>query len=1067
LGSTRLDAVLRKATELMIQTGVLTVSWTTLVRSDSAEDVAVLLRSGVLAEGVSPSNGARSISFAHHVLFDYAVAFLIFREGESSLAAQISSNTTLLFVARPSLQMYFEYVWELTRTREAFWLAALELAHADEIPEIARVIAPGVAALALSEASDIRSLISWFDSDRNGTLNVLRHLFTAHSQMIENEASERWQPTWLPVVELLAREIGTDTVILLRNLLRAFTKDDLMPDAREVVGSSCRELLQWSWRVASKDRFFLYVAIRGVCMTYSTDTVESAHLLRSVINAERLVDRGYLDLPLVAQHLDMVWPDDPALAADVFVAAFTHQEVSTDTTPMMTGVLSMTSNRRQDYEMAHHLLKELAPKFLDAEPMLAIPAIAEIGLIYSSRYGYSPDTTSVNWQGAPVHIMNDMFWDRDDFSDEEAGILFAFRGWLTQGECHFEADNPTVAIDILRSIISPSAMWRALLDELSSMGRSLEPLVPLLASPVAILSTGLAGPIRGALELGFASLPANARRTIEAAIEGLGDEPDSRESRLRDRLVMSLEGSGLQSAFLISRLRELTEARTPPEPGAPSFATSEQDDEDEYLRDIGVDLDLAYNAAIPPLRNQLSSFLSDHLNDPPGLSTSAATWPLVRQLFDALSAPRVDPRLRELGMDDVGRAAEIIARTSWPGSLDEGDRAQFQELILNLSRLNAPEDPGPDYDGQSWPLNARTSAAQSIIWLLRQGEGRELRPRLIDMIEDPSIYVRLGILRYIRTLATEDPECVEAVIEFEMNRETSGAAFAQFLVMLSYLPIDTETLLDRTNRIYEKAVRLGDQGNEARKVAFQIFSGRYIWQGAPTALVETRRRMNDESALAFELDAIQGGFRSAFESNLDGGAVRSRSFSLALEVQAAAASRHRQLQLLAVDASSDDPERIRAEIRSWGQVLAGIATDAYYSSGAYTRDEDDPRQDISEDEYYRVSRPVLLALLEIPYPSIVHHVIQTLNHVSSAAPREVFLDIALAVSKGRESAYETDLSGEPLLVSIVSRYLAQDRGMFRSDERCRQALIEILDTLVVSGSASAATLTYQLQEIFR
>jgi hypothetical protein len=1063
----RLDEVLRTATQLMIRTGVLTVGWTSLVRPETAEDVAVLLRSGVLTEGIHPSNGARSISFAHHVLFDYAVAFLIFREGETSLAAQIRANRTLLFVARPSLQMYFEHLWELSGTREAFWLAALELARAEEIPEIARVIAPGVAALALSESSDIHSLISWFDSNRESTLNVLRHLFTAHFQIIENEASQRWQPVWLPVVKRLAGDIEIDTVVVLRNLLRAFTKDDPTPDAHEVVGGACRALLEWSWRVGSKDRFFLYVAIRGVCMTYSSDLVASARLLRSVIDAERLADRGYLDLPLVAQHLDLVWPDDPALAADVYVAAFRHHEESTESTPMVTGVLSMTSNRRQDYDMAHHSLKELAPGFLAAAPGHAIPAIAEIGLIYSSRYGYRPDTLAVNWQGAVAHIMDDSFWDRDHHGDEEWEILRAFRGWLAPGEGHPQADHPGVAIDLLRSIPSPAAMWRALLEELSSEGRSLEPLLPILASPVAILSPGLARPIREALESGFARLPAEAKQAIELAIEELGDEPESRENRLRDRLILSLDGSGLRSEVLLSRLRELTASHTSPESDAPSSWTSERDDEDVYLRDIGIDLDLAHNAAIVPLRNQLSSFLSDHLNDPPALSASAASWPLVRQLFDALSAQDVDPRLAGLGMDDVGRAVEIMARTAWPASLDDEDRAALYGMILTLSHLDAPEDPGPNYDGHSWPSSARTSAAQSIIWLLRQGEGRSLRPRLLEMIEDPSIYVRLGILRYIRALAAEDPECVEAVVKFEMNRETSGSAFARFLVMLSYLPIDTETLLDRTNRIYEKAVRLGDTGKEAREVAFQISSGRYIWQGAPIALDATRRRMNDVSVLAFELDAIQDGFRSAFESNMDGGAVRSRAFSLALEVQAAAASHHLELQLLAVDASSEDLERIRTEIRGWGQVLDGIATDAYYSSGAYTRDEADPRQDISEDEYYRVSRPVLLALLEIPYPSIVHHVIQTLYHVSSAAPREVFLDIALAVSKGRESAYESDLSGEPLLVSIVSRYLAQDRGMFRSDEPCREALIDILDTLVASGSTSATTLTYQLQEIFR
>jgi hypothetical protein len=112
-------------------------------------------------------------------------------------------------------------------------------------------------------------------------------------------------------------------------------------------------------------------------------------------------------------------------------------------------------------------------------------------------------------------------------------------------------------------------------------------------------------------------------------------------------------------------------------------------------------------------------------------------------------------------------------------------------------------------------------------------------------------------------------------------------------------------------------------------------------------------------------------------------------------------------------------------------------------------------------------RGLLQGLLVVPYPSVVHHVVATLDYLSPADPAEVFVDIAEAVRRGVEGGYEYDPSGEALLVKIVRRYLATNRGLFQTNESCREALIDILDALVLAGSSDAMSLTYRLQEVYR
>lgn len=117
--------------------------------------------------------------------------------------------------------------------------------------------------------------------------------------------------------------------------------------------------------------------------------------------------------------------------------------------------------------------------------------------------------------------------------------------------------------------------------------------------------------------------------------------------------------------------------------------------------------------------------------------------------------------------------------------------------------------------------------------------------------------------------------------------------------------------------------------------------------------------------------------------------------------------------------------------------------------------------------FLREGAELLDILQEIPFPEVVHSLLETFEELVESSPPEVLQRIAAAVRTGIESAYQHESLGVGLAVTLVRRYLADHRRLLQEDRQCREALISILDTFVRAGWPAAMELTFRLDEIFR
>jgi hypothetical protein len=181
------ETILRQVAEKMVASRSLRVS-RSIVASSPAADPALMevLGSHVLVEW-QPSPEARPdryiLTFAHHVLFDYAIARLLLRGLAEDFIRLLAREPELVLAIRPSLVLHFQYAWLSDQSRVFFWDLVHKVMRTTAIPAVGKIIGPSVAAELTTQVSDCEPLFRALE-DPNPNIyttaeSTLRHLVGA------------------------------------------------------------------------------------------------------------------------------------------------------------------------------------------------------------------------------------------------------------------------------------------------------------------------------------------------------------------------------------------------------------------------------------------------------------------------------------------------------------------------------------------------------------------------------------------------------------------------------------------------------------------------------------------------------------------------------------------------------------------------------------------------------------------------------------------------------------------------------------------------------------------------
>lgn len=1101
------EAVLRRAVQGMVQDRSLRVDWDRVGDDPSASPaLSDLLRAHVLTEWAptpSASPDRSTLTFAHHVLFDYAVARVLFRISPQRLAALLVSDPSLVLLARPSLVMHFHYLWDRgAENRQTFWDSVLVLCGTTGIPEIGKLIGPGVAAELVRQVQELEGLTEALkvgNPRREAAENALHHLIRA---VIAEEGLTRFNEradVWYTLADLISQDLRKETVYPLQWLISLLVERVTHPAADQIakIGGAARRVLEFAWRMVPRDRGLVIYAIQHVSRTFASDPATSAALLRRALEPEHLAAHGSEEMLWIAQEIKNLLTHDTDLVRDIYATAFSHRETSESPTPMGGIVLPLRSTRRQDYESGLYSLKESYPTFLHKAPENAVLALNAALEAHAARdFGArTQEEVRFKFRGADARLLRDhsRTWDRGARHDDVVEMLDHLQAYLEK------LAAPGGSVETLHALIRTlvregrlAALWRRLLELGTRYPETAGHFIRELAWTPAILNSPETSYAAGDfIRAMLPHLPEAERVQIEHAVLTIPDNrPDDERQwaeRDRDRLLGCMDEMQPVTEPARELLAELKAQDEVPSNMVrrPSFGWATRSGEEQYLAGQGVPLEEPANQTIRALTLPVTEFETEFRNKKPPASAVEAVVPRMRALHDALKpggTPGAHPEQLAHGWAELARAAEALAGAdALPCTGSAG--AFAREVLLEASTQPLPRataDADAKFNDGWWETPATRVDAASGLMLLAFDvtcADDEVLSAIERLAEDPCPPVRFQIALRLHLLHRSVPDRCWELLERMVAREQSNGVLKGLLQgpFDVLLPENADRVVAWTAAITERVADRAE-AKEVRNASLDILARVHLWrtsEHAEKTLFEIAdhpdEHLDEASHLVHFLRPVVAlGPTDGSEPEAD--RARQRGLELLLRMTRAASRAFRRAvepEQGTSDAETSAKQLSQEELRSLAHLIDAIGSNLYFQSGAYKSEEGKAVAEEVQARLLREAGPIIDELADVGLASLAHHLFETLEVLVPYDPASVFRRIAAVIRGGRKSGYQHDSMAERVVVRVVERYLADYRAIFQAEEELRRSLVEVLDTFVGAGSLGARRLSYGLAEIFR
>jgi hypothetical protein len=1113
------EIVLRRTVNEMVRARSLRTERAQVADISTSSILHGVLSSGILSEWQPPTDAIpdRSIlTFSHHVLFDYAVARLLLAGEPQSLVILLASQPELVLVIRPSIVYHFQRVWLSNPARDRFWDLALRVIQAAEIPEIGKLIGPSVAAEAAAQLADFVPLLNALedaspevsDSAEQAFRHIVGTLLALHADASLQLVGKNAGP-WCMLLEYASKTLRLPIAYSVRMLLFEVCQNPeaLTAEQQRDAGATARRLLEFAWDQTPRVGRLVIHALQSVCRTFESDPVRSAALIRRCLEPTHLAEHGFEEMPRLAREVGRLIPLDPKLVEDTYRAAFAYQEPSEEPTQIGTGIIGMTSTRRQDFSLALFALAEIYSSFLSRAPVHATRALIAAMNAYVRERHLPPSGEIVEetfvFKGKQAHIRTDysVIWDAGSprHRDYPPKMLVDFEIYLGDLARDTErANERREMLDVLVEENRLAVVWKTLLvcgaRAPDILGKEIAPLV--WAIPVLTCSdtTTAAG---GMLRRVFVRLERQDRERIERAILSIPESASrgSLESpeRTRNRLLGCLATDHLVTDKAKRLLDELSRTHNVP-PNSPLFGpiitTQSTYGEKEYLADEGVPVEEGPNQQIQSLEQPVKEFAITHQNSPPTWEEVEAILPALHSLRNELSTAEIDgvhPKQRDYAWGCLAEACQRIT-TSQELACDKEAGLFVRSVLLDAAKHPNPL-PQPQYDAQfddfpSWGgPSARIESAAGLTWLAHQTTCADnaVLGAIAELSRDLVPAVRFQVATRLIALRKTAPDLMWEIVERSCRDEVSRGVLQGLLgdPLWSLMASSPSRVAELTRTIYGRVMD-GPGAISVREACTSIFLHLYLWQEKPLCQDLILEIVNSPAESREEAQRIILNLRELLvygpihPPDPIQDRVRRRAFHLMETVLGSVEGAFRELESEHRDVPFDSwsPET-QEEAKLLARLADSISMEVYFASGAF----EERKQDRGETShlldtdrkrrFLREADSLFEGLAELGLPSLVHNLLKTLESLVPLDPAGVFLRIGQIVHAGQAGGYQYESLAGDLIVRLIERYLAEYRAVLRENEKCQRTLLEVLDIFVQAGWTNARRLTYRLEEIFR
>jgi hypothetical protein len=1099
-GADEREQLLRAASEEMVHQRSLRVE-RKAVAAAGGDALETLLSRNVLVEwrkSESSQPNRYILSYSHHVLHDYAIARLLLRGDRERLLKRLATDADFALVARPSISMHFHHLW--AHDQDEFWRLSFDILGLSEAPKILQLVGSTVAAESFEAPEQLNPLAETLIAANPGVAplfftHLVGAIVTLGLPLVGGEC-QPWWPFLLRLSESLTRPIAFPLQSLLAMAVDRST--DATDSQLESIGKVSRAFLNFAWAHTPDVSAMVWVGLQGVCRALRvvpTGRDEISHM----IVAERIKNVGYLEIPWLAHEITYIIDADPALALDIYRAAFAHEEPSQEATQMLKSrIMPLTSNRRQDFNMALWELAEKYEYFLQTAPSHATTALTSVLRSYveqKHRYGErkkGPEQT-FEFRGRTIELQDDGsgVWDSGGVYADDEGfkVLDAFARRLHALSVAHDRSALEEALDRISADANTAVIWRRLLLIASQEGgETLAELVaPLLSNSGFLLSTDIAYAAGQFLRTRAAALDEEVRGRIEDALIAMVDAAENRDyaEYKRAKLVGCLPIDTIVREPMRELSQRLRTAGNVPENKEPDFTFHQEEyTEQSYLRELGVDPDAEEVKSLVELYTPLRAFSSKFANESPKDDEIRAVYPSITALYASLTGRAREPKT-ESAVDHawgyLAGACAAVAKAKGFSCASELGKTVSAALLQAAKNREPTYSEAAEAQFNQHPAwgspAARIDAAEGLGFLGQSADcvSDKVLTEVRVLSRDPVAAVRLQIARTLLAFYGTAPtffwEVLRAFVEQETNR---GVLSAVVRTVAEIAPNHLDDAIAMLLSIRARIAPTSADRSELRRSIDSRIAQAYVYRDHKPSELHIRSLLasvgDSASALAGTLHFLRNALTYR-EDNANDTAVRSRAFALFIDMLRAG---QRALQEVFAAHGQDPPdvwpEADRQRAQHMQELIQGVSDQVFFASGAFDEKSGDSKDDDWKrrcSRFYKEAGPLLDELANIRLAAAAsHHLIETLAFFVPEDPSGVFLRIAESLRSATAGGYQFESLGAKEVVAIVERYIAEYRSLFQ-DDALRHALMEMLDTFVEAGWPSARRLVYRLDEIFR
>lgn len=1059
------------------------------------DDLSRMLKEGVLHQ---PRDSMR-VNFAHHMLFDFSLAKIkLIGDGPDSIGAKVRSVAEEMLLIAPAAMLAFRMAWETESTRATFWRVAIDLVGDSSTGAFIRSLPAKVAVEATQSIKDVEPLLALTSlGEKSHAADFLvKHMFGVLLAGVVKGAPRFGNDAdpWIPISEAICVQSMDAFVWPMNAVISQWSgRIDEMTQVQKTMFGHCSRLLLSS-QLHSPEFYnagAVSAAVGGVIKTYSTSPSESAAILREMLQPERVAARGHNELFWFANNFKSLAEQDSGFAGLVVRSAFGTPLPSSDepTSIGSSRIMSLTSNKRQDFEGVLHLLQRHIGWFLKSYPNDAAPAIRSI-LENFEQEGYrsaSEVPTVARILQNEVVITPDasfIWWSYDSrHHTGKSALLEEVVKALKEdlGKADLSSFRLLVS-GLINGSVSASSVAALLRAMISNAQADLELATDLLSSPAVLRMTDttyLAGEL---LKIAYPMLSQQQREVVEAAI--LQIEDAHVRATLAGCLAMELIGNPELANFADERTR----GDGLPE-NHPHFSISTRWGDAEahwWLKSEGVDV------TTPVAKDILDRIEAVETKDLPSDKEEAfgqlqTRWPqAIRLLAQLEDAAAIHEQLRSQAADAV---AEICG-TICDRCESEQDLARFEGLREAIHECLSPiltplpvrdEEQEKQFESHGgWGRPApRIPAAGALMAYIRANSVASPSDAMLvrQLARDPAVAVRHTIMSRANVVCMASPELARELARIAFEEERNAGVKAFFLGSFRhYLGRDVAweaaKILELERSLPSESK--GTRGDLHSQVVSLIVTLWLTWnvKVAGDRLFEWARapmeNVGSVSELIGDLRALVT-FGDPATPKPEEDALRLKGLQIFELLVASLATAHATLLERAKAGEAD----ISVPLTECTRLLDAAAHQLYFGSGAYALSHENDRSqerpgDDARKRFLNEYSPTLRLLTRIPYPSITHPVLETIEALIQDGPAQTLELLFEAVREGgKQGGYAFESLGADLVVKIVRRFLADYPSLITGSHLNRQGIVEVLDVFADNGWPEARKLVYELPEMLR